>query len=110
MSACRRCLVTVLLTSAGLLLWAAPAFAAGPAVEEESVLDVTSTSAKLQAQINPQGSETTYQFEYGTSEAYGTQVPVPAGLVGSGSTGVTVPPNQKVCCRARPTTTGSSRR
>jgi WD40-like Beta Propeller Repeat len=54
------------------------------------VLNVAATSASLQAKIDPQGSETTYRFEYGTSEAYGSDVPVPDGLVGSGSAGVTV--------------------
>jgi WD40-like Beta Propeller Repeat len=75
-----------------LVLGSAPAFAAGPPVleEEGSVLNVTSTSAKLQAQINPEESETTYRFEYGTSEAYGSQIPLPDGLVGSGAVGVTV--------------------
>jgi hypothetical protein len=82
----------VLSTSAWLLLWATPALATGPVIEEksESVFKVTSTGAEFQARINPQGNETTYEFEYGTSEAYGTSVPVPAGLLGSGSAGVTV--------------------
>jgi WD40-like Beta Propeller Repeat len=61
-----------------------------PVVEETGVLDVAGTSATLQARINPEGSETTYRFEYGTSEAYGTSIPVPDGLVGSGSEGVAV--------------------
>src|SRR5882762_9936954 len=61
-----------------------------PVVEEESALNVAGTSATLQAKIDPQGSETTYRFEYGTSEAYGSQIPIPDGLVGSGLAGVTV--------------------
>src|ERR1700727_3065119 len=61
-----------------------------PAVEEEAVLNVAATSATLQAKINPEGSETTYRFEYGTSEAYGSSIPVPDGIVGAGSAGVTV--------------------
>src|SRR5580700_4753482 len=76
----------------------APALAAGPPVLEEdgSVLSVTSTSAKLQAQINPEESNTTYHFEYDTKpyaagEApHGTSVPIPDGSLGAGSTGVTV--------------------
>lgn len=85
-------LVTSLLAVFAGLLFAAPALAAGPPVleEEGSVLSVTSTTAKLQAQINPNESETTYRFEYGTSEAYGSKIPLPDGLVGSGSTEVTV--------------------
>jgi hypothetical protein len=61
-----------------------------PVVEETDVLDVAGTSTTLQARINPQGNETTYRFEYGTSEAYGSGIPVPDGLVGSGSVGVLV--------------------
>lgn len=76
----------------GFLLFSAPVALAvtSPVVEEEAVLDVAGTSATLQAQIDPEGSETTYRFEYGTSEAYGSSIPVPDGLVGSGSVGVTV--------------------
>jgi hypothetical protein len=61
-----------------------------PVVEEEAVTNVAGTSATLQAKIDPEGSETTYRFEYGTSAAYGSSVPVPDGLVGSGSVGVRV--------------------
>jgi hypothetical protein len=61
-----------------------------PVVQEEAVSNVAGTSATLQAKINPEGSETTYRFEYGTSEAYGSQIPIPDGIVGSGSVGVTV--------------------
>jgi hypothetical protein len=50
-----------------------------PSIDEESVGDVTSSAATLQAQINPLGHGSTYRFEYGTSTAYGTSVPVPAG-------------------------------
>jgi hypothetical protein len=67
------------------------ALAAGPpVVEEEAVLNVAGTSATFQAKINPEGSETTYRFEYGTSAAYGSSVPVPDGIAGSGTAGVTV--------------------
>jgi hypothetical protein len=87
------------------LLWAAPALASGPpALEEEgSVLSVTSTSAKLQAQINPEESNMTYRFEYLTEAEYQANlvgghepfagallVPSPYGSLGAGSTGVTV--------------------
>jgi hypothetical protein len=63
---------------------------APPVVEEQAVLDVASTSATFQAKIDPEGGETTYRFEYGTSAAYGESVPVPDGIVGSGSVGVKV--------------------
>jgi hypothetical protein len=64
--------------------------ASAPLIEESSVSDVASSSATLSAKIDPRGSETTYRFEYGTSGAYGSQIPVPDGIVGSGPAGVTV--------------------
>jgi len=39
----------------------------GPSVSSTSVANVTVDSAELQAQINPNGNDTTYHFEYGTS-------------------------------------------
>jgi hypothetical protein len=41
-------------------------------------------SATLAGQINPNGSTTTYAFEYGPTTAYGTSVPAPAGDAGDG--------------------------
>jgi hypothetical protein len=55
------------------------------ALSEESVSDVSSTSALFSVQVNPGGADTTYHFEYGTSESYGESVPVPAGDLGSGT-------------------------
>lgn len=76
---------------AGLTLSASTAMAlTPPVIEEVSVLNVAGTSATFQAKIDPQGSETTYRFEYGTSAAYGSSIPAPDGLVGSGYAGVTV--------------------
>jgi hypothetical protein len=40
---------------------------------------------KLSGTVNPEGTATTYHFEYGISTAYGTSVPVPAGSAGSAS-------------------------
>jgi hypothetical protein len=45
--------------------------AAEPSSTGESVTDVTATSARLRAEVNPGGAETTYHFEYGTTTAYG---------------------------------------
>ena len=51
-----------------------------PAITAAISTGVTATSATLQAKINPGGLTaafaTTYHFEYGTSTAYGTSVPV----------------------------------
>lgn len=63
---------------------------APPAVAEAWVTDVASGSATLNAQINPEGTETTYRFEYGTSEAYGSSIPLAAAGVGSGTSPLTV--------------------
>jgi subtilisin family serine protease/sugar lactone lactonase YvrE len=48
----------------------------------------TYTSATLNGGVNPNGKATTYQFEYGTSEAYGTKVPASPKSIGSGTTDV----------------------
>jgi hypothetical protein len=75
-----------------LLVWSAPALAAGlPVVDGESVSHVGIESAKLSAQVNPEESATTYRFEYGTSEAYGSRMPLSSEApVGSGGEDVTV--------------------
>ena len=57
----------------------------GPTIEAFSSSGVTATSAVLNAQINPQGFQTTCHFEYGTTTAYGSAEPCPGSL--SGSTG-----------------------
>jgi hypothetical protein len=43
-----------------------------PSVGSETVAELTPTSARLSAEINPQGAPTTYRFEYGPSADYGT--------------------------------------
>lgn len=53
-------------------------------IDSESVSQVTSNSALLEAQIDPLGLDTTYRLEYGPTTAYGTSVPVPDGDAGSG--------------------------
>jgi hypothetical protein len=57
-------------------------------IDSESVSSVTSKGATLAAQLNPLGRDTRYRFEYGTSTAYGTSVPVPDGNAGSGTVDV----------------------
>jgi len=46
---------------------------AGPVIAGVWSEDVLRTEAALKAQINPEGSATTYRFEWGTSEAYGEE-------------------------------------
>lgn len=88
-----RTLTTMVLCAlpGGVLIAAPAALAAGPpVVEETSVVDVAGTSATFKATINPAGNETTYRFEYGTTEAYGSAIPTQDGLVGSGTGGIVV--------------------
>src|SRR5215218_3942180 len=55
---------------------------AAPAIGATSATPIGSGSATLHAQINANNSETTYHFEYGTDDTYGTSTP--AGSAGSG--------------------------
>ena len=55
-----------------------------PSLDDESVSALRQTSATLNASINPNDQETTYHFEYGTTTAYGTVLPVPDADIGSG--------------------------
>jgi hypothetical protein len=50
----------------------------------------TPSAATLNATVNPQGSPTTFHFEYGTTTAYGSTAPSPAGDAGSGQDDTTV--------------------
>jgi len=57
--------------------------AAGSAVTESPASNVSRTGALLEGTVNPENSETTYHFVYGTSESYGSSTPtitLPAGL------------------------------
>jgi hypothetical protein len=55
------------------------------AVSEEGVSDVSSGSALFSAQVNPEGADTTFHFEYGTSASYGESLPTPDGDLGAGT-------------------------
>ena len=61
-----------------------------PVISSPAVEGLTYNSADLKALVNPKGFETTYRFEYGTTTAYGTKVPVPDGNAGSGKGDVAV--------------------
>ena len=81
--------VVVLCASFTLMMaWAQTALAVeAPVVEDESVLDVSATSATVQATINPKGSVTSYRFEYGTSNSYGATAPQTEGEIAAGTQG-----------------------
>ena len=50
-----------------------------PTVDGLASANLTATAADLNAQLNPNGLETTYRFEYGPTTAYGQSAPVPDG-------------------------------
>lgn len=56
-----------------------------PTATTEAAISVGETTAMLKGQVNPNGSATTYQFEYGLTTSYGTKVPVTAESIGSGN-------------------------
>jgi hypothetical protein len=60
----------------------------GPALLSESVSDVSAESATLEATINPDGANTAYYFQYGTTENYGASIPLELETIGSGKAAV----------------------
>jgi hypothetical protein len=61
-----------------------------PSIAKTFVDGVGPNVATLDAQILPNGADTTYRFEYGGTHAYGSVVPAQEGDAGSGSTVVRV--------------------
>jgi hypothetical protein len=64
----------------------------GASIKDEAASLITATSARLSAQVNPNGEETTFVFEYVSQAQFedsvyaeATVVPDPPGAVGSGS-------------------------
>jgi len=63
----------------------------GPGIHQEWSTNVVSSSATLSAKIDPNGSSTTYYFQYGTSSGYGSDVPIaPGASIGFSAGDVTV--------------------
>lgn len=63
----------------------------GPELVEESASAIASTSATLGGSINPDGSDTSWYFQYGTSSAYGSETPAaPGESIGAGEDAVEV--------------------
>ncbi len=63
----------------------------GPGIHHQSAAAVTSSSATLQAEIDPDGVATTCYFQYGASNGYGSAVPAPPGFdLGAGNGDVAV--------------------
>ena len=55
-----------------------------PIVATEDVSDINPSDAVLRGSVNPNGSETDFHFEYGLTTEYGTSIPIPEEIVGSG--------------------------
>jgi fungalysin metallopeptidase (M36)/carboxypeptidase family protein/F5/8 type C domain-containing protein len=54
---------------------------------------VNDTGATLNGTVNPNGTATDYQFEYGTTTAYGSVIPLTPASAGNGNTAVPVTQN-----------------
>jgi len=61
-----------------------------PIAETEAATGIAAGKATLNATVNPNGAETSYRFEYGTTTSYGTKVPIPDKAIGSGESDVEV--------------------
>ena len=55
----------------------------------------TAEGFNLSGTVNPHGADAEYRFEYGTTTSYGTNIPVPDGDAGSGSTAAPVSPGSQ---------------
>jgi hypothetical protein len=70
----RRALIGACAMTACIAASASPALAAGkPVVKTGAATNVTNLAASLHGTVNPTGLETTYDFEYGTTESYGSK-------------------------------------
>ena len=61
-----------------------------PTAVTDPASGLTSTGATLNASINPNGTATSYRFEYGPTASYGSFIPVSPAAAGSGSAVVQV--------------------
>ncbi len=72
-------------TGVGSPLGALSLTGAAPSLATASASAVSAGAATLNGRVDPQGLATSYRFQYGETTAYGTSVPVPDGLAGSGA-------------------------
>jgi subtilisin family serine protease len=61
-----------------------------PTVTTQAASAIAHSKVTLNASVDPEGFATSYQFEYGTTTAYGSKVPVSPKGIGSGSEAVAV--------------------
>jgi hypothetical protein len=81
--------VALSLAALGLALVPAAAGAASkPTVRTGGATEVGQSAANLHGRVNPQGAETTYYFQYGTTRKYGAVTSTQSA--GAGTTGVRV--------------------
>jgi hypothetical protein len=86
MRSIRRRGVPALAVMAGALLVPAGAYAAAPAATTGAATAVTQTTATLHGSVDPNGTATSYLFQYGTTKLYGTTTPT--GSAGGGAKAV----------------------
>jgi hypothetical protein len=56
-----------------------------PAAASKAASALAASEATLNAEVNPHGAATTYQFEYGTTTSYGSRAPATPESAGSGT-------------------------
>jgi uncharacterized repeat protein (TIGR03803 family) len=56
-----------------------------PTVVTGAALSITASGASLQGTVNPNGNASSWQFDYGTTTAYGQSLPLVPGVTGSGT-------------------------
>jgi hypothetical protein len=61
-----------------------------PSITTKPASSSSRTKTTLKGTVNPNGSETTYQFEYGTTTGYGSKAPASPKSIGSGNSLVEV--------------------
>jgi DNA-binding beta-propeller fold protein YncE len=64
-----------------------PAAVAPTLDDQGNTTNVGLSSATLNATVNPNGAETSYRFEYGLTDSYGSSIPVPDGTLAAGYAG-----------------------
>ncbi|HEY3189891.1 MAG TPA: hypothetical protein VGJ70_20545, partial [Solirubrobacteraceae bacterium] len=92
-----------------------PAQPVPPAVTTRGVRDVTSSSATLMAEVDPNGSATRWHFEYGTTSRLGSRTPDQDAGSGTSATRVStavsgLAPNDRISYRIVATNPAGTRR
>jgi hypothetical protein len=78
------------LSSLGALTATVALAAAAPTVTTDPATNVAATTATLNGQVAPNGTATSYHFEYGASTAYGTATPTQGPLSANGKKAIKV--------------------